>query len=109
MESHPIVVTGLSHCQNFCRLGRVLAAVFGLHQILVAATAVANPIVLTNSAQIRALSQAEAARSVPVNLTGVVVSSDWVALDLVDDTSGIYTEGNAFLSLDLRPNISAAP
>jgi len=59
--------------------------------------------VLTNAAQVRALSREEAAKAIPVHLTGVAVHTDWTSLDLVDGASGIYSEGDVILQANLHP------
>lgn len=62
-----------------------------------------DQLVLTNAAQIRALSREDAAKAIPVRLVGVAVSSDSITIDLVDGTSRIYSEGDAILKAQLQP------
>lgn len=53
-----------------------------------------SAVVLTNAAQVRALSPAEAAKKIPVHLRGTVLELDSRGrhFSLVDDTAGIYAE-----------------
>ena len=67
------------------------------------ADSLANEMVLTNAAQIRALSQQEAAKAIPVQLTGVAVLPYYGELTLVDNSSGIYCKGIAVQIADLHP------
>jgi signal transduction histidine kinase len=50
------------------------------------------PLVLTNAAQVRALSQADAVRQLPVRLSGVVLLREGSSMTLMDDTAGVYVE-----------------
>lgn len=52
----------------------------------------AGELVLTNAAQVRALTKEEAARRLPVRLSGVVLLRDGSSMTLIDDTAGVYVE-----------------
>ena len=65
----------------------------------------AQPVWLTNAAQVRALTLDEAAKRLPVRLQGVVVveaETGGGGFVLLDDTEGIYLEGNAGQASQLR-------
>ena len=78
------------------RIARLLVA-FGVTAIGLSVTASAQGPVITNAAQVRALTQAEAMKRLPVRLSGVVIveaEAGGSGLVLLDDTEGIYVEGN---------------
>ena len=55
--------------------------------------------ILTNAAQIRALSPTQAAKGLPVRLKGIVTTTaSWNALVIMDETAGIYVTANHFMS-----------
>ena len=58
-----------------------------------------STVVLTNAAQIRALSPAQAAQRLPVRLKGIVTTTaSWNALVIMDQTAGIYVTANHLMS-----------
>jgi len=77
------------------RIGFGLGVICLCFQIPTAQAAATDQMVLTNAAQIRDLTQNEAANALPARLRGVAVWSKWGELVLVDESSGIYCHGLA--------------
>jgi signal transduction histidine kinase len=68
----------------------LLAAGWGFDSAGAEELGAVNSLVLTNAAQIRALTAEQAAKRVPVSLQGSVVMIGGAALSLVDGTAGIF-------------------
>ncbi|MFM2082888.1 MAG: hypothetical protein RL380_1579 [Verrucomicrobiota bacterium] len=68
---------------------------------VICSAALAAPLTLTNAAQVRALSQTEAAQKIPVRLRGVVIDEGSVGCVIHDGTAGIYLHGGS--SAQIRP------
>lgn len=57
-----------------------------------------SPVILTNAAQVRALTPAEAAKHIPVRLRGVVLEKNaGNSFSILDETAGLYAECSADL------------
>ena len=64
----------------------------------------APSLLLTNAAQVRALTAADAAKRVPIRLCGVVLEkNNGGAFTIIDETAGLYIVGNAKLVSTLEP------
>lgn len=79
---------------RFCHLFQFFLTVWAVSPSATAQVPVtSHPLVLTNAAQVRALTPAEAAKKIPVRLQGVVVDIDRrYQFSMVDDMTGIYAE-----------------
>src|SRR5581483_992068 len=90
------------------RLDRPIAAVMSLTVLAAclsarAQPAPASPPALTNASQIRSLRRDEAARHVPIHVTGVVIEAGGGAINIRDDTAGVYIQAPATVAARFNP------